>query len=152
MVTGGSSSGGVTTLSSEVADKIAPGAGKHEPYVIPMPPPNVTGKLHMGHAMFASLEDVMVRFHRMYGNRTLWLPGVDHAGIATQMLVERQLVSEGTSRKEVGREKFLERVWEWKEEKGSSIVGQLRRIGPQQTRGGGARGGARMIITLLVSV
>jgi len=113
----------------EVADKIAPGAGKHEPYVIPMPPPNVTGKLHMGHAMFASLEDVMARFHRMYGNRTLWLPGVDHAGIATQMLVERQLVSEGTSRKEVGREKFLERVWEWKEEKGSSIVGQLRRIG-----------------------
>merc|ERR1719253_2194828 len=65
----------------------------------------------------------------MYGNRTLWLPGIDHAGIATQMLVERQLVSEGTSRKEVGREKFLERVWEWKDEKGGAIVQQLRRIG-----------------------
>mmetsp|Transcript_83519 Transcript_83519/g.215088 ORF Transcript_83519/g.215088 Transcript_83519/m.215088 type:complete len:1240 (-) Transcript_83519:194-3913(-) len=113
----------------EIADQIAPGAGKHESYVIPMPPPNVTGRLHMGHAMFASLEDVMARFHRMYGHRTLWLPGTDHAGIATQMLVERQLVAEGTSRKEVGRDAFLERVWSWKEEKGSAIVDQLRRIG-----------------------
>ena len=89
-----------------------------KPYVIPMPPPNVTGYLHMGHAMFVALQDIMARFHRMRGKPTLWLPGTDHAGIATQLLVERQLKVEGTTRQEMGREKFLERIWKWKEEKG----------------------------------
>lgn len=113
----------------EVADQIPPGEGAHEPYVVPMPPPNVTGRLHMGHAMFASLQDALTRFHRMYGNTTLWLPGTDHAGIATQMLVEKQLMAEGTSRQEVGRQVFLDRVWAWKEEKGGAIIEQLRRMG-----------------------
>jgi len=113
----------------EIADSIPAGPDGSRPYVIPMPPPNVTGRLHMGHAMFASLQDVLTRFHRMRGRRTLWLPGMDHAGIATQMLVERQLIAEGSSRQEVGRAAFLERVWAWKAEKGGAIVDQLRRIG-----------------------
>ena len=83
-------------------------------FVIAMPPPNVTGRLHMGHAMFVALEDIMARFHRMRGHPTLWLPGTDHAGIATQMLVERALRAEGVERVDLGREKFLERVWDWK--------------------------------------
>ena len=80
-----------------------------------MPPPNVTGRLHMGHAMFVALEDIMARFQRMRGRPTLWLPGTDHAGIATQMLVERSLRADGIERKALGRDKFLERVWSWKE-------------------------------------
>jgi valyl-tRNA synthetase len=106
----------------------APDNGK-KPYVVPMPPPNVTGYLHMGHAMFVALQDIMARFHRMRGEPTLWLPGTDHAGIATQLLVERQLKLEGLSRQEIGREKFLERVWAWKEEKGGFIINQMRRLG-----------------------
>lgn len=106
----------------------APDNGK-KPYVIPMPPPNVTGYLHMGHAMFVALQDIMARFHRMRGEPTLWLPGTDHAGIATQLLVERQLKVEGTTRQAVGREKFLERVWQWKEEKGGFIINQMKRLG-----------------------
>jgi len=98
-------------------------------FVISMPPPNVTGKLHMGHAMFVALEDIMARFHRMRGHPTLWLPGTDHAGIATQMLVERALKAEGQSRVELGRDAFLKRVWEWKEEYGGAITGQIRRLG-----------------------
>jgi valyl-tRNA synthetase len=94
-----------------------------------MPPPNVTGKLHMGHAMFVALEDIMTRFQRMRGKDTLWLPGTDHAGIATQMLVERALRAEGVERKEIGREKFLDRVWDWKGEYGGYITGQIRRLG-----------------------
>lgn len=113
----------------EVAEKVPSESDERESYVMPMPPPNVTGRLHMGHAMFVSLEDVLTRFHRMRGDRTLWLPGTDHAGIATQMLVERQLAAEGTSRQEVGREEFLRRVWEWKDEKGGAIVDQMRRLG-----------------------
>jgi len=113
----------------EIVDKIDAASKGDETYVLPMPPPNVTGRLHMGHAMFASLQDVFARFHRMYGHRTLWLPGMDHAGIATQMLVERQLLSEGTSRQAIGRDAFLERVWMWKEEKGGAIIEQLRRMG-----------------------
>jgi len=113
----------------EVFEKVPCESDERESYVMPMPPPNVTGRLHMGHAMFVSLEDVLTRFHRMRGDRTLWLPGTDHAGIATQMLVERQLAAEGSSRQEVGREEFLRRVWEWKEEKGSDIVDQMRRLG-----------------------
>ena len=102
---------------------------KKKPYVIPMPPPNVTGYLHMGHAMFIGLQDIMARFHRMRGKATLWLPGTDHAGIATQLLVERAIIAEGSSRMEIGREAFLKRVWEWKEEKGGYITGQMRRLG-----------------------
>lgn len=98
-------------------------------FVISMPPPNVTGKLHMGHAMFVALEDIMARFARMRGNPTLWLPGTDHAGIATQMLVERALKAEGIERAELGREEFVERVWKWKREYGGYITGQIRRLG-----------------------
>ena len=102
---------------------------KKKPFVIPMPPPNVTGYLHMGHAMFIALQDIMARFQRMRGKATLWLPGTDHAGIATQLLVERAIVAEGSTRLEMGREAFLKRVWEWKEEKGGYITVQMRRLG-----------------------
>jgi len=104
-------------------------ANGKEPYVLPMPPPNVTGRLHMGHAIFVALQDVLARFHRMRGRPVLWLPGTDHAGIATQLQVEKALLTEGTSREEVGREKFLERIWEYKEEQGGAITSQLRSLG-----------------------
>ncbi|MEP6893347.1 MAG: valine--tRNA ligase, partial [Gaiellaceae bacterium] len=109
----------------------AAGAGRRrdESYVIAIPPPNVTGSLHMGHALNGSLQDVLVRWHRMMGYDTLWQPGYDHAGIATQNVVEKQLVAEGTSRHEVGREAFVERTWEWLDETGKSIFEQLRRLG-----------------------
>ena len=100
-----------------------------KPFVISIPPANVTGRLHLGHAMFVSLEDLMIRYHRMKGEPTLWVPGVDHAGIATQLQVENKLREEGTSRSEIGREKFLERVWAWKEEYGGIITRQIRRLG-----------------------
>ncbi|MDZ4718228.1 MAG: valine--tRNA ligase [Roseiflexaceae bacterium] len=100
-----------------------------KPFTMSMPPPNVTGELHMGHAMFVTLEDVIARWHRMRGEATLWLPGTDHAGIATQMQVERLLEREGTSRKTVGREEFTRRTWEWKEKYGGEITSQLRRLG-----------------------
>ena len=99
------------------------------PYVISIPPPNVTGKLHLGHALFVSMEDLMIRYHRMKGIPTLWVPGVDHAGIATQLKVEQALQKEGTSREEIGREAFLERTWAWKEEYGGHITNQIRRLG-----------------------
>ncbi len=102
---------------------------KERPFVIPMPPPNVTGYLHIGHAMFVALQDIIARYHRMHGKATLYLPGTDHAGIATQMLVERSLAEEGLCRTEIGREAFLKRVWSWKEEKGGYIQRQLRRMG-----------------------
>jgi len=104
-------------------------ANGKKPYVLPMPPPNVTGRLHMGHAMFVALQDILARFHRMRGRPVLWLPGTDHAGIATQLQVEKQLLAEGTSREEVGRETFLERVWQYKEEQGGHITRQLRSLG-----------------------
>ncbi|MEA2008627.1 MAG: valine--tRNA ligase, partial [Chloroflexota bacterium] len=100
-----------------------------KPYVISIPPPNVTGKLHLGHALFVSMEDLMIRYQRMKGTPTLWLPGVDHAGIATQLKVEQSLRKEGTSREEIGREKFMERTWAWKEEYGDHITNQIRRLG-----------------------
>jgi len=100
-----------------------------KPYVLPMPPPNVTGRLHMGHAIFVALQDVLARFHRMRGRPVLWLPGTDHAGIATQLQVEKALIAEGTSREEVGREEFLRRTWEYKEEQGGHITRQLRSLG-----------------------
>ena len=100
-----------------------------DPYTIVIPPPNVTGSLHMGHALNNTLQDVLIRFERMRGKDTLWQPGMDHAGIATQMVVERQLDEQGLDRREMGREKFLERVWEWKDESGGTIFNQLRRLG-----------------------
>lgn len=100
-----------------------------EPFTICMPPPNVTGGLHMGHAMFATLEDILARYHRMKGRPTLWLPGTDHAGIATQLVVEKMLAKEGVSREALGRERFVERVWQWKKEKGDYISEQMRRLG-----------------------
>ncbi|MEC7177413.1 MAG: valine--tRNA ligase, partial [Pseudomonadota bacterium] len=99
-------------------------------YTIVIPPPNVTGNLHMGHALNNTLQDILCRFERMRGRDVLWQPGTDHAGIATQMVVERQLAEEGEpSRRDMGRQDFLERVWEWKEESGSTITQQLRRLG-----------------------
>ncbi len=98
-------------------------------YCITMPPPNVTGRLHLGHALTFTLQDILVRYHRMKGFDVLWQPGTDHAGIATQMVVEKQLLAQGISRTELGREKFLEKVWEWKAESGGMIVDQLKRLG-----------------------
>ena len=100
-----------------------------EPFVISMPPPNVTGVLHIGHALFSTLEDLMIRYERMRGKAALWVPGTDHAGIATQLQVEKMLQEEGTSRHDIGREEFLARTWQWKEEKGGTITSQLRRLG-----------------------
>ena len=105
------------------------GARSDETFVICVPPPNVTGALHMGHALNGSIQDVLIRWHRMRGFDTLWQPGYDHAGIATQNVVEKQLVREGTSRKELGREAFVERVWEHLNATGRTIIGQFRRLG-----------------------
>jgi valyl-tRNA synthetase len=102
---------------------------KTENYCILLPPPNVTGTLHMGHAFQHTLMDALTRYHRMCGNNTLWQPGTDHAGIATQIVVERQLDAQHTSRHDLGRDKFIERVWQWKEESGSTITRQMRRLG-----------------------
>ncbi|WP_186113871.1 valine--tRNA ligase [Burkholderia gladioli] len=98
-------------------------------FAIQLPPPNVTGTLHMGHAFNQTIMDGLTRYHRMRGDNTLWVPGTDHAGIATQIVVERQLDAQKISRHELGREKFVERVWEWKEKSGSTITGQVRRLG-----------------------
>ncbi|WP_336080811.1 valine--tRNA ligase [Thalassospira sp. CH_XMU1448-2] len=100
-----------------------------DPYVIMMPPPNVTGSLHMGHALTFTLQDILIRYNRMNGKDTLWQPGTDHAGIATQMVVERQLGEQNVTRHDLGREKFVEKVWEWKEKSGGTITNQLRRLG-----------------------
>jgi valyl-tRNA synthetase len=112
----------------ESAGYFAP-SGRGEPYCIVIPPPNVTGTLHMGHALQDTIMDALIRYNRMRGRNTLWQPGTDHAGIATQMVVERMLNREGTSRKELGRERFLERVWQWKERSGNTISQQMRRLG-----------------------
>ena len=98
-------------------------------FAIQLPPPNVTGTLHMGHAFNQTIMDGLVRYHRMRGFNTAWIPGTDHAGIATQIVVERQLDAQNISRHDLGREKFLEKVWEWKEKSGSTITGQMRRMG-----------------------
>ena len=100
-----------------------------KPFVISIPPPNVTGELHLGHAMFVSMEDLMIRYNRMKGVPTLWVPGTDHAGIATQMLVEKSLAKEGIKRDDLGREEFLKRTWAWKEKYGGMITRQIRRLG-----------------------
>ena len=98
-------------------------------FCIMIPPPNVTGSLHMGHGFNNAIMDTLIRYHRMKGDKTLWQPGSDHAGIATQMVVERQLEAEGKSRHDLGREKFIDRIWEWKEQSGGNITSQLRRLG-----------------------
>ena len=103
--------------------------GERKPFCIVIPPPNVTGILHMGHALNNTMQDVLVRWHRMRGDNVLWVPGTDHAGIATQARVERQLAEEGLTRDDLGREQFLERVWAWKEQYGGTIVRQLKRLG-----------------------
>src|SRR4051794_30434180 len=99
------------------------------PFTIMIPPPNVTGSLHMGHALTFTVQDALIRYRRMAGRDALWQPGTDHAGIATQMVVERLLTAEGIDRRQLGREKFLERVWQWKAESGGTITRQLRRLG-----------------------
>ena len=98
-------------------------------FSICIPPPNVTGSLHMGHALNNTIQDILIRYHRMNGYNTLWQPGTDHAGIATQMVVERNLAKENIYRKDLTREQFIEKVWEWKEESGSTIINQLKRLG-----------------------
>ncbi|MGA7245933.1 MAG: valine--tRNA ligase, partial [Terracidiphilus sp.] len=98
-------------------------------FTILLPPPNVTGNLHMGHMFEHTESDILIRWHRMRGDRVLWIPGTDHAGIATQMLVERQITTEGTTRQQMGREKFIERVWEWRRHYGGAILGQMKRLG-----------------------
>ncbi len=100
-----------------------------EKFCIMIPPPNVTGSLHMGHALNFTIQDILVRYNRMCGKDTMWQPGTDHAGIATQMVVERKLAEKGITRHDLGREKFIEKVWEWKKESGSAITKQLRRLG-----------------------
>ena len=102
---------------------------KKEPYTIVIPPPNVTGILHMGHALNDTYQDILIRYNRMKGKNALWMPGTDHAGIATQNVVERKIAKQGLRRQDLGREKFLEEVWKWKEEYGSTIIRQLKRLG-----------------------
>lgn len=108
-------------------------AANHEsgkaPYTIMMPPPNVTGNLHMGHALTFTIQDILIRYNRMKGKDALWQPGTDHAGIATQMVVERQLEAQNVTRHDLGREKFIDKVWEWKQQSGGAIINQMRRLG-----------------------
>lgn len=104
-------------------------SGEGTPYAIMLPPPNVTGSLHMGHGFNNTIMDLLTRYHRMKGDNTLWQPGTDHAGIATQMVVERQLNAEGKTRHDLGRDAFIDRVWDWKAESGGNITRQLRRLG-----------------------
>jgi valyl-tRNA synthetase len=111
------------------AGHFVPAEGDAPPFCVVLPPPNVTGRLHMGHALTATIEDLLVRYKRMTGHAALWLPGTDHAGIATQVMVERQLEKEGTSRQAVGREEFLRRVWQWKDEHGGIIDRQHEALG-----------------------
>ena len=117
----------------EAADAFAAGRPERReaaPYSIVIPPPNVTGSLHMGHALNNTLQDILARFWRMRGRDVLWQPGTDHAGIATQMVVERQLMErQQPGRRDMGREAFIARVWQWKEESGGVIINQLKRLG-----------------------
>src|SRR5436190_20548971 len=113
---------GFFTASGDPADT-------RKPYTIAIPPPNVTGVLHMGHACRVTFEDVLIRYHRMLGYNALWVPGVDHAGISTQVVVERQIARDGLTRQQLGREEFVKRVWAWKAESGGRIMQQLRVLG-----------------------
>jgi len=105
------------------------GPSERPPFSIVIPPPNVTGRLHMGHALNNTLQDIVVRYRRMSGDEACWFPGTDHAGIATQNVVEKELAKEGLSRHDLGREAFVERVWEWKAKYGSEIIDQLKALG-----------------------
>ena len=100
-----------------------------EPFCIVIPPPNVTGILHMGHALNNTLQDIMIRYKRMQGFEACWMPGTDHAGIATQNVVEKQLAKEGKTRQDIGREEMLRRLWEWKKQYGDTIINQLKKLG-----------------------
>src|SRR3990167_6977939 len=100
-----------------------------KPFSIVIPPPNVTGILHMGHALNNTIQDILIRYHRMKGEESLWMPGTDHAGIATQNVVEKSIAKEGLKRQDLGRDKFIERVWKWKDEYGSTIIKQLKKLG-----------------------
>ncbi len=111
------------------SDAFKPGLDADEHYSITLPPPNVTGSLHMGHAFSDTIQDILIRWQRMQGKSVLWQLGLDHAGIATQMVVERQLDAQGTHRRDLGREKFIEKVWDWKGESGGVILGQMKRLG-----------------------
>ena len=102
---------------------------RKRPFSVVIPPPNITGSLHMGHALNSTMQDALVRYHRMKGDDTVWVPGTDHAGIATQNVVERELKKEGLTRHDLGREKFVERVWAWKKQYGGVITEQLRQLG-----------------------
>ena len=112
----------------EQAGYFAP-SGNGTPYCIAIPPPNVTDRLHLGHAFQHTLMDALIRYQRMNGRRALWQAGTDHAQIATQMVVERQLLANGTSREELGRDGFIDTVWAWKDTTGDNISGQIRRLG-----------------------
>ncbi|GJL65813.1 MAG: valine--tRNA ligase [Nitrospirales bacterium] len=103
--------------------------GPEQSYTVVIPPPNVTGSLHIGHALNSTLQDILIRWKRMQGYKTLWLPGTDHAGIATQNVVERQLMAEGSSREQIGRQAFIKRVWSWKQQSGDTIIAQLKQLG-----------------------
>jgi valyl-tRNA synthetase len=116
-------------VSERLFDQLDPSDPAQHPFTILLPPPNVTGRLHMGHMFEQAETDILVRWRRMQGDATLWVPGTDHAGIATQMMVERQLVTEKTTRQELGRERFTERVWQWKELYGGAILDQMKRLG-----------------------
>ncbi len=105
------------------------GQNNNDPYTIMLPPPNVTGTLHMGHGFQHTLMDILIRYQRMMGKDTLWQPGTDHAGIVTQMVVERQLNADNISRHDLGREEFVKKIWEWKEKSGNNITSQMRRLG-----------------------
>lgn len=102
---------------------------KRPPYTIVIPPPNVTGSLHMGHALNNTLQDILIRWKRMTGHNTLWIPGTDHGGIATQNVVEKLLKKEGKTRHDLGRDAFLKRMWQWRRESGDTILYQLRKLG-----------------------
>ncbi len=120
---------GINTGSLKVFIKLEMMNLKLDSFSILLPPPNVTGTLHMGHGFNQTLMDMLTRYHRMKGENTLWQPGTDHAGIATQIVVERQLDQKGISRHDLGREEFIEKVWEWKEDSGGKITQQMRRLG-----------------------
>src|SRR3990167_1746995 len=104
-------------------------SGQGQPYCIQLPPPNITGSLHMGHGFQQTLMDILIRYHRMLGLNVLWQGGTDHAGIATQMVVERNLLLENISRHDIGRDAFIKKIWEWKHTSGNRITQQMRRLG-----------------------
>ena len=106
-----------------------PNPSKKKPFCIVIPPPNVTGILHMGHALNNTIQDILIRYHRMFGEESLWMPGTDHAGIATQNVVEKSIAKDGLKRQDLGREKFIERVWQWREQYGLTIIHQLKKLG-----------------------